>query len=579
MRAKHRRLKLIKILLSADTVTSSDIKNMLDRICGAVGDRILYSDLDFLQKSGLIEKVGKEGRVNLWEVKHPELRVLFKHYLYRDRITEQSLEKDAIGRYITARLKPEDTLFLDAGSTCFHIARCLAERGEILNVITNNLAIWYLMDHPLKWSMTGGRFEPAYMLFAGSSAEDYIKDEQLPIAIVGTRGVVPEKGLFAGDRLHTRFKEAFIESSELIYIPADHTKIERATGWCFTKENPKSVWCKSILVTDNNVDEKQYKAKLQNLFKAKEIVIVDKKGNSVEETEQWYFDAKIIEEVQERLLKLIESEQPMHESELEEMCGKNVSPEIVHLALFELENLLLIKKDYQAKTYQRIPQKLEDMFPEGVRSRCASNKKYKQAIAKYVVRELVTDGCLLLDAGSTTAMIANELCEQRKYKTRVVTNNLIVALYFALKQAPIICDIIGGEFNPNTMGLVGERAAQGITDLIADVGILGTSEISPEGEPLCRTESEFSFKGNIVKCSKRLIIPIDHTKILRFRGGRSFLNFQDLEKLRREAIIVTDKEILRFRDKEEVKKLASIFEDRLIVVNNRGERINGDFNR
>ena len=198
--------------------------------------------------------------------------------------------------------------------------------------------------------------------------------------------------------------------------------------------------------------------------------------------------------------KKLRSEGKIRVSELASLF--DVSSETIRKDLKHLEEMGIAKKGYGGAVIAN--ERLEPSFVE----KTIKSREEKERIAKAAV-DLVEDGSiLLLDAGSTVYMVASML--GLKNDISVFTN--------APKTAQILDDfkiktyIVGGELRSNSNALVGGWAVRAISEIKADVAILGTSGFLGSDGPRVENFPEDEIKKAMIKSANRVIVVGDSSK-------------------------------------------------------------------
>ena len=131
----------------------------------------------------------------------------------------------------------------------------------------------------------------------------------------------------------------------------------------------------------------------------------------------------------------------------------------------------------------------------------------KRRIAR-LAASLIEDGqTLILDGGSTVAGVARELVDRTLH---VVTNSLPIAN--ALKDARRVdVTLTGGYLNPQFGVMLGPVCEQMLSDLAADIAIMGIGGATEKGfsnnNPLV-----VGSERKMIEVSRKVIIVADHTK-------------------------------------------------------------------
>ena len=173
----------------------------------------------------------------------------------------------------------------------------------------------------------------------------------------------------------------------------------------------------------------------------------------------------------------------------------------------------------------------------------------KRKIAQYVVEHYVHDfDAVLLDAGSTAEIIAEEMFEKRKFLS-VLTNNMgAYAAYTrageADKKNPVNQGnellISGGRYVDVYESLLGDEATPSIEAFTPNIIILGTSGLRWDEGIFCHGSEESTVKHLLwTKPTDIRLIATDWTKIGK-RDARTFGKLPDFKMNTKKAVIVTN---------------------------------------
>ena len=154
----------------------------------------------------------------------------------------------------------------------------------------------------------------------------------------------------------------------------------------------------------------------------------------------------------------------------------------------------------------------------------------KERIAKVALDQLPDGGSIILDAGTTTVRLAQQLPEDRELT--VVTHALPVAT--ALAGNPrITLHLVGGTVRGRTLAAVGSWALRDLAEIHADVAFLGTNGLTVEHGLTTPDLAEAAVKQALIAAAARVVVLADHTKI-----GRA--DFAHVAPLSRVDTVVTD---------------------------------------
>lgn len=189
-----------------------------------------------------------------------------------------------------------------------------------------------------------------------------------------------------------------------------------------------------------------------------------------------------------------------------------------------------------------------------IRRRISEHTEVKRQIAIHIATNYVFDfDSVLLDAGSTAEMIAEELFARRQFLS-VLTNNMgAYAAYTRAREIVIEEEgseetqpnhgnellITGGRYVDIYESLLGEGALLSINNFTPNVIILGTSGLRCEEGVFCHGSEESAVKKLLwTKHTDIRLVATDWTKIGK-RDAHSFGPVEQLALNAKKAIIVT----------------------------------------
>jgi DeoR family transcriptional regulator, fructose operon transcriptional repressor len=139
--------------------------------------------------------------------------------------------KEAIARRAAAGINDGDIVFLDCGSTVFHL--CPFIKNKKIHVITNSLPIVHeLQDSQVNVNLIGGEFDAERQAIHGKMAEYHIAKYRANRAFLGVDGISP-RGLFANSEKEATLTMALAANSASVWLLCDSSKIGRETYWQF----------------------------------------------------------------------------------------------------------------------------------------------------------------------------------------------------------------------------------------------------------------------------------------------------------------------------------------------------------
>ena len=184
-----------------------------------------------------------------------------------------------------------------------------------------------------------------------------------------------------------------------------------------------------------------------------------------------------------------------------------VTPETVRRDLSALERQGVLRRVHGgAMPVERLG------FEPGLAARDAVRQAEKERIAKAALAELPVEGSILLDAGTTTARLAEILPANRDLT--VVTNSLPIAIGLSVRPGVTVL-MTGGRVRGRTQAAVGDAAVRVLGDTFVDVAFLGTNGITPERGLTTPDPDEAAVKRAMLAAARRVVVLADHTKVER----------------------------------------------------------------
>jgi DeoR family fructose operon transcriptional repressor len=181
-----------------------------------------------------------------------------------------------------------------------------------------------------------------------------------------------------------------------------------------------------------------------------------------------------------------------------------VTPETVRRDLTALERRGVVRRVHGgAIPVERLG------IEQGVADRETQAATQKDRIARAALEELPDGGSIIIDAGTTTARMAQLLPSDREFT--VVTHSIPVAS--ALVSRPnITLHLLGGVVRGRTLAAVGEWTKTQISEVFADVAFMGTNGISVERGLTTPDIAEASVKRALIDAARRTVVLADHSK-------------------------------------------------------------------
>ncbi|AGF58493.1 DeoR/GlpR family transcriptional regulator of sugar metabolism [Clostridium saccharoperbutylacetonicum] len=200
-------------------------------------------------------------------------------------------------------------------------------------------------------------------------------------------------------------------------------------------------------------------------------------------------------------------------TKLLEIVNKNKRIEVSKLAELLKVSQVTIRKDLGALEEKGLLKREHGYAvmtsSDDISSRLAFNYDIKRKIAR-LASELVRDGeTVMIESGSSCALLAEELAFNKKDIT-IITNSTFIANYIREGNAKVV--LLGGDYQPESQVSVGPLTRKCVKDFFVDKLFIGTdgynSKIGFTGKNLMRTETVKAM----AESADKIIILTDSSK-------------------------------------------------------------------
>ena len=153
----------------------------------------------------------------------------------------------------------------------------------------------------------------------------------------------------------------------------------------------------------------------------------------------------------------------------------------------------------------------------GYEQRRRMNQQAKAAIASACAAAIPENCSLILNLGTTTEAVAQELLSHSNIT--VVTNNMNVANTLAANPG---CEIMvaGGALRRTDGGLVGELTTQFFEQFKVDIAVIGASALDRDGDILDYDLAEVRVSKAIIRQARKVFLVCDASKLDRSAPAR-----------------------------------------------------------
>jgi DeoR family transcriptional regulator, fructose operon transcriptional repressor len=213
MQSEERQARIEAYLLKAEFASLEELAQSVDASVSTV-----RRDLGVLEKNGILRRTHGGARL-LQPPKSDE-------FVFHVRDTHQVAEKEAIGAACAALIQPGQNVILDAGTTCFHVAKRLD--GKVAQIITNSLPVANLFSSSNRHEvhLSGGVIYPRLGTLVGPHAVETFSRMHADVAILSGSGIARD-GIYNSHALLVDIQRAMIAGAAKVIFCFDHTKFGR----------------------------------------------------------------------------------------------------------------------------------------------------------------------------------------------------------------------------------------------------------------------------------------------------------------------------------------------------------------
>ena len=254
--ANQRRDKILAMIREDGQAKVADLSRIFK-----VTEVTIRQDLEKLEQEGLIRREHGGAILNQERDSIGELQL----------VNQQNMDaKRAIAEEAVKLIHDGNTIILDSGSTTTEIAKLLSGYHN-LQVITNALNIAMILgkETGINLNVTGGEFKSPTLSLTGDKAAHYFNGIHADKVFLATAGISLKAGLTYPSLSDLVVKKAMIDSSDIVYLVADSTKIGKSS---FASLGALSMV--DYIITDPNITQED-----KNLFNKFDVkYIIAKKG-------------------------------------------------------------------------------------------------------------------------------------------------------------------------------------------------------------------------------------------------------------------------------------------------------------
>lgn len=206
MLAEERISRIVDIIKSKGTVRVDELARAFD-----VSLMTVRRDLEKLKNEGILERCHGGA-------------ILKREVSYKEKQTLQIDEKKRIAQRCANLVRKGDTVFLDAGTTTYEIAKLISSIPSIA-IITNDIEIArYLLETNVQLMLCGGTVQKSTGSMVGDFAIQMMQDIRTEVAFIGAASIDNEFNVLTPTSNKAVFKRTVCKYANHSYLVVDSTK-------------------------------------------------------------------------------------------------------------------------------------------------------------------------------------------------------------------------------------------------------------------------------------------------------------------------------------------------------------------
>lgn len=236
MLSEQRHRMILKVLEEKRSVTVTELTELLD-----ISESTARRDIAILDRAGRLVKVFGGAVLADHVYISAEPTVAQKSEMYKE-------EKQRIARYAASLIRPQDFVYLDAGTTTGYMLEFI--QGLNVTFVTNAVAhAQCLAAGGMHVILVGGTLKTSTEAVVGTSAVLMLKDYHFSVGFFGANGVSRTAGFTTPDANEALVKKTALEQCKKAYLLCDHSKFNTVSSVTFA---PVAA---GTILTDEPMDE------------------------------------------------------------------------------------------------------------------------------------------------------------------------------------------------------------------------------------------------------------------------------------------------------------------------------------
>jgi DeoR family transcriptional regulator, deoxyribose operon repressor len=239
---KGRWKSIVELVTQRGGISVKEIAQALD-----VSEMTVRRDLADLESQRVVQRT--HGGARLFD----STQILGENYVVREQMQRNVMQKSAIGLRAASLVKPNETIFLDSGSTTPFVAKYIEKDLPITVLCYTFLnALEFYGRKNTNLILSGGFFDRDSTVFHSSGCSSFLQGIRADKAFISAAGVDAKLGLTTFFYFEADMKRLMIQSARQIILVADSSKFGKTSISHFADLGQVHT-----VITDNGIPESQ----------------------------------------------------------------------------------------------------------------------------------------------------------------------------------------------------------------------------------------------------------------------------------------------------------------------------------
>lgn len=243
MLSEQRQRMILQVLEEKKSVTVTELTELLD-----ISESTARRDITILDKAGKLVKVfgGAVLAENVYLSAEPTVA-------QKNKINQE--EKKRIARYAASLIRPQDLVYIDAGTTTGYMLDYIEESD--VTYVTNAVAhAQRLAARGMRVILVGGALKHSTEAVIGTTAVLMLKEYHFSVGFFGANGISRKAGFTTPDANEALVKKTALEQCKKVYMLCDHSKFHVVSSVTFAPITAGTI------LTDERMEEYREAAEL-----------------------------------------------------------------------------------------------------------------------------------------------------------------------------------------------------------------------------------------------------------------------------------------------------------------------------